>query len=115
MSALGDRIRRAREQRGWTQAQLAAEVGVARETIGNWETGASSPRNAMGRLEAVLGTPLAGDPPASVRGAQDDVHAVLLDLPATALEGLSEVEREEVIARAKATALQAAREIKRSE
>lgn len=112
MSDLGDRIRRAREQRGWTQAQLAAEVGVARETIGNWETGASNPRNAMGRLEHVLGKPLAGDLSASVRGAQDDVDAVLLDLPEEALEGLSAVEREEVVAAARETALRRAREIR---
>lgn len=42
-----------------------------------------------------------------------DGHGVLLDLPDSALEGLSEAEKQEVIARAKAEALRAAREIRR--
>jgi transcriptional regulator with XRE-family HTH domain len=52
---LGWRLRRARERARLTQRQLAEAVGVDRKTVGNWESGASSPRSSMGRLEAVLG------------------------------------------------------------
>lgn len=52
---LGWRIRRARERARLTQRQLGEAVGVDRKTVGNWETGMSSPRSSLGRLEAVLG------------------------------------------------------------
>jgi len=52
---LGRRIRRARERKGWTQRQLAAEVGVGSRTVGGWERGETVPLNRMGRLEEVLG------------------------------------------------------------
>lgn len=54
-AALGRRIRRARERARLTQLQLAQAVGVDRKTVGNWESGLSSPRSSLGRLEAVLG------------------------------------------------------------
>lgn len=107
MSGLGDRIRAAREAKGWTQAELAQKVGVARETVGNWETGVSSPRNKTGRLVQVLGSLGTSEDESTSSGT------VLLDLPPSVLEGLTEDERQEVIARAKATAMQAAREIRR--
>jgi transcriptional regulator with XRE-family HTH domain len=53
-TGLGPRIRRARERAKLTQRDLAEAVGVDRKTIGNWESGASSPRSRLGRLEAVL-------------------------------------------------------------
>lgn len=34
-----ERIKQAREARGWTQAQLAARIGVSRPTISQWEAG----------------------------------------------------------------------------
>jgi transcriptional regulator with XRE-family HTH domain len=105
---LGDLIRAARERRGLTQQELAHEVGVARETVGNWETGVSTPRNKMGRLREVLGDDLSG-----IVGAPDQDAGVLLSLPPSALEGLSEAEREEITATAKASALERAREIRR--
>jgi transcriptional regulator with XRE-family HTH domain len=51
---LGRHLRRARERARLTQRQLAAAVGVDRKTVGNWESGVSSPRSSLGRLEAVL-------------------------------------------------------------
>lgn len=51
---LGRLIRRARERARLTQRDLAEAVGVDRKTVGNWESGTSSPRSSMGRLEAVL-------------------------------------------------------------
>ncbi len=58
---LGTRIKRAREQKRWTQQQLAAALGVDRKTVDNWENGRTRPRSAIGALEAVLGVDLTGD------------------------------------------------------
>lgn len=55
---LGESIRRARERRGWTQNQLAEQLGVAVMTIRNWEADRHSPKNSLARIEEVLGTPL---------------------------------------------------------
>jgi transcriptional regulator with XRE-family HTH domain len=51
---LGRRIKRARERAGLTQRQLAEAIGVDRKTVGNWESGASSPRSSLARIESVL-------------------------------------------------------------
>lgn len=54
---LKDRIRRAREAAGLTQAELAARVGVDGRTVRNWEAG-RVPRNAIGGIERALGIDL---------------------------------------------------------
>ncbi len=41
LRALGRRIRSERERLGMTQAQLAAEIGVSRSAVAQWETGRS--------------------------------------------------------------------------
>jgi len=60
--------RRLREAKSLTQADIAAEVGVTRETVRSWETGRTTPRGR--KLEAyanLLGAPeLAEAPPAEV-------------------------------------------------
>ena len=61
----GAQIRAAREARGWTQEQLATAVGVGHRTVGNWERGATVPKNRMGKLRELFGdngeaNPLAG-------------------------------------------------------
>lgn len=48
--AIGERLRRAREDLGLTQQQLAEKLGVSQPTIHAWESG-SMPR--MKRLRAV--------------------------------------------------------------
>jgi transcriptional regulator with XRE-family HTH domain len=57
----GDLIRRAREARGWTQEELATAVGVGPRTIGNWERGATIPRNRAGKLHAIFGDEISDD------------------------------------------------------
>ena len=108
--SLGKRIAAARSLKGWTQEELAAEVGVTKGSIRNWETGGIEPRSSLARLEQALGVDL-GSGGYVAPGEQDASH-VLLDLPDDALEGLSEVEREEVRAAARLAALAKAREIR---
>lgn len=53
---LETRIREARTQRGWSQADLARRMSVAQPTVSGWEAGRKAPRiNVMGRLARVLG------------------------------------------------------------
>lgn len=40
---IGERIRKAREDRGWTQADLAGELQVDRSTIAGWENNSHRP------------------------------------------------------------------------
>jgi transcriptional regulator with XRE-family HTH domain len=41
--ALGRRIKKARQRKGWYQRELAAAVHVQPQTISNWERGVSAP------------------------------------------------------------------------
>ncbi|MEU9555204.1 helix-turn-helix domain-containing protein [Streptomyces fumanus] len=52
--------RRLREAASMTQAQLAARVGVSRETVRAWETGRTTPRGRKGEAYARLLDALAG-------------------------------------------------------
>ena len=53
---IGARIRTAREEQGWTQDQLAAEVGVSRSAVAQWETGrAGQVTTNLTRVAAALG------------------------------------------------------------
>lgn len=49
----------ARHLAGWSQAELAAAVGVSRGTIANTESGVSIPRSdVLGRIAHALGVPV---------------------------------------------------------
>lgn len=50
----GSEIRQARERARLTQGELGEKVGVSGRTVGNWERGASIPRNRAARLVEVL-------------------------------------------------------------
>lgn len=39
METMGDRIRRLREAKGWTQRELADRVGVTEAAVSQWERG----------------------------------------------------------------------------
>ena len=77
MSELGQRIKQARAERGLTQAQLADEMHVTRQTISNWENGRSVPDYVMlGQLAKVLqldtGIAMLEEPPAKQTPAQEE-------------------------------------------
>lgn len=59
METLGQRIRRLREERRWSQAELGDLVGVSGRTIGSWERDKHHPRSSLGALEKVFGVSLA--------------------------------------------------------
>lgn len=42
-----DRLRKAREVTGLTQAELADELGIARSSVANYEAGTTSPRRIV--------------------------------------------------------------------
>jgi len=44
---LANRLREAREARGWTQAELAARIGVSRKTINTVENGVFVPSTVI--------------------------------------------------------------------
>jgi putative transcriptional regulator len=54
---MNNRIREARAERGWSQADLAREAGVSRQTINAIETGRYDPSLPLAfRLAAIFGT-----------------------------------------------------------
>ena len=57
----GRQLRRARERRGWTQEELAAQLGATFRSVGNWERG-EVPANRQERIRQVLGGDLEEDP-----------------------------------------------------
>ncbi len=57
--AVTSRVSELRAQRQWTQAQLAAEVGVSRQTINSIETGRFEPSLTLAlKLARLFGTPV---------------------------------------------------------
>ena len=67
----GDQIKNARQRAGWSQEELAAKVGVSMRSIGNYERGASIPRNRMPVLEEVLAPYIGSGQGPSLVGASD--------------------------------------------
>lgn len=52
---VGITIQRARQRKRLTQAALAAELGVDRATVADWERGRHFPQRYAGALEELLG------------------------------------------------------------
>ena len=53
---IGERIRSARQELGWTQDQLAVAVGVSRSAVAQWETGrAGQVTTNLTRVAGALG------------------------------------------------------------
>src|ERR1022692_96254 len=56
MMTIGRRIQRERRSRGWTQAQLAAQVPIGQQTVSRWERDLTTPTGQqIGRLIEVFG------------------------------------------------------------
>lgn len=72
-AALGERIRRLREQRRWSQQQLGDLLGVSTKSVSNWERGRNIPRNSMGALSELFGV----DIEAPAAGPADPVEVAL--------------------------------------
>jgi transcriptional regulator with XRE-family HTH domain len=54
-SSIGERIRAAREGKGWKQQKLADAVGVSRSAVAQWETDRTGQITGnLGRIAAVL-------------------------------------------------------------
>ena len=73
---VGDRIREARLAKDWTQAKLAARMGVNERTVGRWQAGYLPRPATLVRLATVLGVPR------SYLAETDDVAVALADLQA---------------------------------
>ena len=59
MTELGNRLRDAREARGWTQAQLAEAIQVSRKTVNTVENGVFTPSTTIAlKLAKALGEPV---------------------------------------------------------
>lgn len=55
---LGDKIKSAREAKGWIQEQLAEKLGVEPPTVSRWESGENRPRpKHLVKLGNILGLP----------------------------------------------------------
>lgn len=55
-SNIGERIRQARENQGWSTEEMARRMGVTQETVQDWESGERDPRsNRIVILAGVLG------------------------------------------------------------
>jgi len=56
MAGLGNKLRDARDAKGWTQAELAAAIGVSRKTINTVENGVFIPSTLVAlKLAEALG------------------------------------------------------------
>lgn len=55
---LGERIRQAREAKGWSQDALADELGTKQATVARWETGSFPKRIGLPRIAEALGKPV---------------------------------------------------------
>ena len=72
LRAFGERVRRAREARGWSQEELAEEAGMDRTYIGGIERGERNPALLnINRLALALGENPAGFLPLA-RGRRRD-------------------------------------------
>lgn len=91
VSTFGDRLSRARDYAGMTQAQLARRLGVKSSTIANWEADRSEPRaNRLQMLSGLLNISIIwlmngeGEGLPEETGATDidaqDIRALLVEL-----------------------------------
>jgi putative transcriptional regulator len=59
LAELANRLRDAREAKGWTQAELATQIGMSRKTVNTVENGVFVPSTVVAlKLAAALGEPV---------------------------------------------------------
>lgn len=113
-------VRVALRERSIEPARLAREAKLDPSTVADFLNADRWPRStSLGKIETYFGWPL-GYLDRVARGIEEPYvgsslqpgEGILLDIDATALEGLSLEERDEVITAAKLRALQVAREIR---
>lgn len=83
--ALGQRIKQLRENKGWSQPELARNLGVTNGAVGAWEVGLKSPRRSMAqKVAAMLGVTmewlLTGNEPEERTKAQTKPELEALEL-----------------------------------
>ena len=62
MTQLAKKIRQCRDIKGWTQEQLARNLGVSLNTVQRWESGKTRPSPlAIEKLQEILEDVLEGD------------------------------------------------------
>jgi len=106
VATFGDRIAAAREARGLTQAQVAAQLGVRARTLRSWEDDQAEPRaNRLQMLAGVLGVSLrwlmtgegAGAPSERAAGAAEGqgpaVDGILEEMRAVRADMMRNAER----------------------
>jgi len=74
-SPIGTRIKRARERKRMSQAELADALGVSRSAVNAWENDRAFPQSSIGALEDILGISL--DTPWAPRDSSDEKIAAL--------------------------------------
>lgn len=91
--ALGKNISEKRKEIGWTQAELAEQIGVDTETISRFERGSSMPSLLrLERLAAALDMPLSGLIASSSSSSYDQAQKI-----SELISGLQEYDRELVL------------------
>ncbi len=55
MKTIAERLRHARDEKGWSQAHLASAAGVSQSTIGNIEAGIRQARGSLPQIAKALG------------------------------------------------------------
>lgn len=91
---IGERIKRAREQKGWSQFEFALEASVSPSTIYRWERGQLPPIRELRRIADLLEISVEEmvAPPESVRVGQDERLRQIEEELATVREVLGRVE-----------------------
>lgn len=97
---------------GLQPGQITEYLDACRELHADFDKAGRDLVDRIDEIAARRRTREVPHPGASVSPGRDDADGVLLDLPDEALQGLGEIEREEVIAAARLAALKKAREIR---
>jgi transcriptional regulator with XRE-family HTH domain len=98
-SELGPAIRRARNAKGWSQADLASRLGVALRSVGGWERGEHVPLNRLAMLHELLGPLAPAEPANALDGSQSPAVDVALAVISEWLLAMPEPERQSAVRR----------------